>query len=127
MEIKKRIAVAKKAFESMRPLMTNNHILIRCRIRLIRTYVWSVLLYDCEAWTINVKKERRLEAMEMWYWRRVLKIPWTAHVTNEEVLRRIGTSRELLRNVRGRHVEFLGHIMRRESLENISLTGRMDG
>ena len=69
----------------------------------------------------------KLEAAEMWFYRRMLRIPWTAHVTNEEVLRKIGTERKLLPTVRKRQLEFLGHVMRKESLENLTLTGRIEG
>ncbi len=87
----------------------------------------SNLLYASECWTISAHMRSKLEAAEMWFYRRMLRIPWTAHVTNEEVLRKIGTERKLLPTVRKRQLEFLGHVMRKESLENLTLTGRIEG
>ena len=69
----------------------------------------------------------KLEAAEMWFYRRMLKIPWTGHVTNEEVLKKIGTKRKLLPTIRKRQLEFLGHVMRKESVENLTLTGLTEG
>ena len=119
--------MGKKTFSKMNKMLTNSHISIQCRKRAVKTYIWSGLLYGSEAWTINKDSQRKLEAMEMWCWRRVLKIPWTAMKTNEEVLQRIGSQRELMNHIRGRQMEFLGHVMRREALENLAITGRIEG
>ena len=63
----------------------------------------------------------------MGFYRYMLEIPWTGHVTNEEVLKKIGIERKLLPTVRKRQLEFLGHVMREESLENLALTERTEG
>ena len=127
MEIKRRISEAKRALDKMRQTITNNHLSIKTRKRAVKTYIWSVLLYGCETWTISKNMEKRLEAAEMWIWRRVLKIPWTDRVTNDAVLRRMGTHRELLKSIRKRQLRFLGHVMRKGELENVCLTGRVEG
>lgn len=127
MDIKKRIAIAKNAFTSMKNLLTNSHISIVTRKRAVKTFIWSALLYGMEAWTINERMVQRLEAMEMWCWRRVWKIPWTARITNDQVLERMGTTRELMPHIRRRQMKFLGHVMRREKIESVVMTGRVDG
>ena len=127
MDIRKRIAIAKNAFTGMKNLLTNSHISIATRKRAVKTFVWSVLLYGMEAWTINGRMVQRLEAMEMWCWRRVWKIPWTARITNNQVLERMGTTRELMTHIRRRQMKFLGHVMRREKIESVVMTGRIDG
>ena len=65
-EIKRRIGIAKTAFRKMKNLLTNGRLSIETRTRAIKTYVWSTLLYGCEAWTVSKDMEKRLEAMEMW-------------------------------------------------------------
>ena len=112
-EIKSRIGNAKTAFNQMRSFLTNRKVSVNVRKRAVKTYIWSILLYGAEAWTINKEMERRLEAMEMWMWRRMMKVSWTERKSNEEVLRMVGAERELLRVVRGRQMRFLGHVMRR--------------
>lgn len=74
-EIKRSIALAKRAFTRMRRLLVNTHISLECQKRMVKTYIWSELLYGCETWTLNCDTRRRLEAVEMFVWRRVLKIP----------------------------------------------------
>ena len=126
-EIEKRISMAKGTFQKMRNILTNRYINIRTRVRAVKMYVWSVMLYGCETWTISKKLERKIEAAEMWFWRRMLKVPWTARMRNDEVLDRVDAGREIMRTIRRRQLRFLGHVLRRDGLENVSMTGKIDG
>ena len=67
--------------------------------------------------------EGRLQAVEIWFLRRIFRISWTDHVINEEVLRKAGKERSLMKFIRKRQLQFLGHIMRKEGLENLITTG----
>lgn len=97
---------------------------------MLRCYVFPILLYGVESWTLNEDMCRKLEAFEMWLYRRILRIPWTDRVTNEEVLRRMKKNREILTTIKARKLQYLGHIMRNESryalLQNI-LQGKIFG
>lgn len=126
-EIKRRIGIAKDAYGNMKNLLTNRKLSIRTRKSLVKTYVWSTLLYGVETWTISTEMMKRLEAMEMWLWRRMMKIPWTARRTNEEVLEMVGERRQLIATVRGRQLKFFGHVMRKDGLENLMMTGMVEG
>ena len=126
-EIKKRIAEAKNAFNKMRNFLTNKNISKQIRKRGVKTFVWSVMTYGAEAWTISNTMEKRIEAFEMWCWRRMQKIAWTERKSNVEVLQSINTERELIKIIRTRQMSFLGHVMRRGELENLSLTGKIEG
>ena len=75
-----------------------------------------MLLYSSETWALR-KEDENLQAAEMWFWRRMLKISWTERNTNEEVLERVGVGRELLSSVRGRQMRFAGNEVRRQELE----------
>ena len=108
-------------------MVTNRALSINLRKRFIKAYVWSTLMYGCEAWTINKEMERRIEATEMWCYRRMLKISWTERVSNEQVLNRAGAKREMMRMIRRRQLRFLGHVMRRQQLESSCITGRLEG
>ncbi|CAH2235222.1 jg10474 [Pararge aegeria aegeria] len=70
----------------------------------------SIPLYRCEAWTIEEDLRKRIEAFEMWIFRRMLSISWTLKVSNEEVLRRVNQRRELLHTIKIRKVAYLGHV-----------------
>ena len=84
-------------------------------------------MYGCESWNINKECRKKLEAMEMRIWRRILKIPWTQRVKNEEVLRRVQSKRELMTTIYQRQLKFMGHIERKQGLELICMTGKLEG
>ena len=120
-EIKTRIGVAKTAFGKMKKMLTNITMNMDLRLRLLRCYVWSTLLYGCETWTVKKTMEKRLKATEMWFLRRMLRIPWTARVFNEEVMRRAGVERRLLKTIRKKQLNFVGHIMRADGWRVVDL------
>jgi hypothetical protein len=87
----------------------------------MKTYIWSMLFYGCEAWTITASEQKRLEAMEMWCYRRMVKIMWTGRVTNQEVLRRAGEKRNIINTLRSRRGKFNWHILEHSSLLQMEL------
>ena len=120
-EVRARIEQARATFNSMKQILTNRNISLHLRYRFVICFVYSVLLYGSESWTLKVTTMNRLEAFEMWILRRLLKIPWTAHVTNEEVLRRAQCERELLQMVKRRKTAYLGHVMRNDKYDLLKL------
>ena len=99
-EVKQRIAMSKDTFSKMKPIFTNRNISLSTKLNTLKTYVWSVLLYGCECWTLTPELERRLEAAEMWFIRRIMKISWTEKKSNEEVMKLAGYVRSLLNTTR---------------------------
>jgi hypothetical protein len=126
-EIKRRIAIAKTAFQSMKNVLTSKRMSVRARCRILKCYIWSTLTYGCETWTISKASQEKLEAAEMWFLRRMMKIPWTDKVSNEEVLIRTDTERLLMRTIRKRQMEFFGHVIRKEALEQLVVGGKIEG
>ena len=126
-ETKIRIGQAKKAFKDLEKILKNINITINTRKRVLEAYVLPILKYGSEAWTLNRKTIVTIEAAEMWFLRRMLRIPYTAHVTNEEVLRRGGGTRTLANKIRKGQAEFFGHVMRREVIEHAVVTGKIQG
>ena len=92
-EIRRRIAIAYTNMRKLKKLLTNMQISMTLRKRFVKCYIWSTLLYGCEIWNISCQTRTRLEAFEMKIWRYVLKVSWTQRITNEEILRRMGTER----------------------------------
>jgi hypothetical protein len=84
-DIKRRIAQAKRAFTMKRQLLCSKKIELQTRKQYVKTFVWSVALYGSKAWTIRKIDQKRLEALETWCWRRMLKSKWTDKIRNEEV------------------------------------------
>ena len=94
---------------------------------LLKAYIWSILLYGCECWTLTKDLERRLEAAEMGYIRRIMIISWTEKKSNEEVMEMAGYKRSLLKTIRKRQLQFFGHINRADGLEKKILSGKICG
>ena len=113
-EIKIRIEMARKTFIAYSSMFTNRGLCLRIRLGFMECYVWSVLLYGVETWTLKAQTIKKLEAFEMWIYRRMLKIPWTHRITNEEVLRRIGHERKLIKIIKIRKTAYIGHILRND-------------
>jgi len=88
--------------------------------RMVKAFVWRVALCGSEAWTLQKQDIRRLEAFEIWIWRRMMKVPWTEHKTNEEINQMVATEREIMDIVRSRQKRWLGHILRHDSLLKIN-------
>lgn len=128
-EIKIRIEMARNAFMKYSTLLTNRNLNLVIRLRFVECYVWSVLMYGVETWTLKTQMIKKLEAFEMWLYRRILKIPWTDRISNDEVLRRIGRKRKLLTIIKIRKTSYVGHILRSDKyllLQNI-MQGRIEG
>ena len=126
-EIKKRIAIAKASFQKMSTIVKNRNISFSTKLKVLKTYVWSILLYGCETWTITAETKKNLEAAEMWFYRRMLRISWKEKRTNESILEETNQERSLIKTIRKRQLKFLGHICRHKGLEFLSLTGKIEG
>ena len=128
-EIKCRIEAARSSFNKMKNLLCNDNLNLKLRQRMIKCYVWSVLLYGVEAWTLKMNIINRLEAFEMWIHRRMLRISWTDKISNTEVLRRANTQRELFTTIKLRKTSYFGHIMRGKKYVILQLVieGKIEG
>jgi len=107
----------------------NRNLTVQTRLRTLRGYVWSIFLYGRETWTLKVDIMNKIEAFEMWCSRRILKIPWTAHTSNEEVLGQLNKDRELLNTIKTRKVSYFGHIMRGDKyhIPRLIIQGKIEG
>ena len=124
-EIKTRITLAKKAFSKMNNVFKEKSLSLELRI--LQCYIEPVLTYGCESWTVDKDTERRLEAVEIWFLRRMLRIPWTEKRRNVDIMEEIGYRRRLLRKINIRKAKFFGHVMRRGGMESLVTTGRFEG
>jgi exonuclease III len=125
-EVKARIGMAKDAFNKMRELLTKK-MKTKVKKRIIKTVIWPVAMYGCETWIMNKEECDRLYALEMWLWRRMEKVSWEDGKTNEEVLRDVGEGRCFMEAIVRRKKNWIGHVLRGESLLRQVLEGRMEG
>ena len=88
--------------------------------------MWSILLYGCETWTITAETKKNLEAAEMWFYGKMVRISWKEKRTNESIIEETNQERSLINTKRKRQLKFLGHICRHKGLEFLSLTGKIE-
>ena len=93
----------------------------------MKSLIWSVVLYGAETWTIKAADRRKLESFEMWIWRRMLKVSWRDHRRNEDVLQEVDEERKLLNVIKERQKNWIGHVLRGESLLKEVIEGRYQG
>ena len=118
--------ISKEPFSERRELLTKP---FRKEVKktIVKTLVWSTLLYGSETWTLRKEDIRRLEAVEMWMWKRMEKVSWMDKITNEEILNKVGEKRQLISVIRNRQKNWIGHVLRGEGLLREVMEGRMEG
>ena len=126
-EIKSRIGKAKTQFGKLKTLLCNTKINMNVRKRMLQCYVWPVLLYGAEAWTLKEDMKRRLRAFEMWCYRRMMKISWISKISNNRVLDMARTQRILMTNIMRRKARYCGHMTRHSDFLNLLLEGKIEG
>src|SRR6218665_1393317 len=94
---------------------------------MFKALIWSFTLYESETWTMRKEDVKRIEAFEMWIWRRMERISWTEHRTNEQVLKKVEEKRSLIDIIRTRQKNWIGHILRGNCLQREIIEGRMEG
>ena len=98
------------------------------KVRLVRAMGFPVVMYGCESWTVKKAECRRIDAFELWFWRRLLRVPWTARRSNQSVLKEISPEYSLEGLVLKLKLQYFGHLMRTaESLEKTLMLGKIEG
>ena len=126
-EINRRIMMTRTTFTNMRTLLSCRGINLKTRLRAIKCYIWPTIFYGAETWTITKSLLSRLDAFDMLVYRRVLKISWTEKITNQEVLRRMGTGRETVRQFKTKKIQYLGHLIRHNTSQIQLIEGKIEG
>ena len=89
LEIKRRLRHGRKAMTKLDSILTGRDITLPTKVCLVKALVFPVVLYGCESWTIKKAERRRMDAFELWCWRRLLRVPWTARKSNQSILKEI--------------------------------------
>ena len=98
------------------------------KVRLVKAMVFPVIMYGCESWTIKKVEHRRIDAFELWYWRRLLRVLWTARRSNQSILKEISPEYSLERLMLKLKVQYFGHLMQRaDSFEKTLMLGKIEG
>lgn len=128
-EVRRRIIMAKSAMTRLTKVWRDRSISKSVKVRLVRALVFSVFLYGAETWTLRSSERQKIDAFELWCWRRMLRIPWTAHRTNVSVLSELKIRTRLSSICLQRVLQFFGHIARRDgdNLEKLIVSGNVPG
>ena len=127
-EIKRRLLLGRKAMTNVDSILKSRDITWPTKVHLVRAMVFPVVMYGCESWTIKKAQCQRIDALELWCWRRVLRVPWTARRSNQSILKEITPECSLEGLMLKLKLQFFGHLMRRaDSFEKTLMLGNIEG
>ena len=127
-EIKRRLLLGRKIMTNLDSILKSRDITLPTKFYLVKAMVFPVVMYGCESWTVNKAKHRRIDAFELWCWRRLLRVPWTARRSNQSILKEISPGCSLEGMMLKLKLQYFGHLMGRvDSLEKTLMLGGIDG
>ena len=117
-EIERRLLLGRKAMTNLDSTLKSRDITLLTKAHLVKAMVFPVVMYRCESWTLKKAECRRIDAFELWCWRRLLRVPWTARRSNQSIPREISPEYSLERLMLKRKLQYFGHLIKRaDSLE----------
>ena len=127
-EIKRRLLLGGKAVTNQDSILKSRDISLLIKVHLVKTMVFPVLMYGCESWTIKKAACPRIDAFELWCWRRFLRVPWTARRSNQSILKEISPKYSLEGLMLKLKLQYFGHLMQRaDSFEKTLMLGKIEG
>ena len=127
-EIKRRLLLRRKVTTNLDSILKSRDITLSTKIRLVKAMVFPVVIYGCESWTIKKAEHWRIDAFELWCWRRLLRVSWTARRPNQSILKEISPGCSLEGLVLKLKLQYFGHLMwRADSFEKTLMRGKIEG
>ena len=127
-EIKRRLLLVRKVMTNLDSILKSRDITLPTKVRLVKAMVFPMVMYGCESWTVKKAECRRIDAFELWCWRRLLRVPWTARRSNQSILKEISPGCSLEGLMPKLKLQYFGHFMRRvDSFEKILTLGGFGG
>ena len=125
-EIKRRLLLGRKVMTNLDSILKSKDITLPTKVHLVKTMVFPVVMYGWESWTIKKAEHQKIAAFELWCWRRLLRIPWTARRSNQPILKEISPGCSLEGLILKVKLQYFGHLMRRaDSLEKTLMLERL--
>ena len=110
-EINRHLLLRRKAMTNLDSLLKSRDITLPTKVHVVKTMVFPAVMYGCESWTIKKAESRRIDAFEVWCWRRLLRVPWTARRSNQSILKEISTGYSLEGLTLKPKLQYFGHLM----------------
>ena len=127
-EIKRRLLLGRKVMTNLDSILKSKDITLPTKIHLLKAMVFPVVMYGCESWTVKKAERRRMDAFELWCWRRPLRVPWTARRSNQSILKEISPEYSWEGLMLKLKLQYFGHLMRRtDSFEKTLMLGKIEG
>ena len=126
-ETKRLLLLGRKAMTNLDSILKSRDITLPTKVCIVKAMVYPVVMYGCKSWTIKKAECQRSDAFELWCWRRLLRVPWTARTSNESILKEICSEYSLERSLKLKF-QYSGHLMwRASSLEKTLMLGKIEG
>ena len=127
-EIKRRLLLRRKVMTNLDSILKSRDITLPSKVHLVKAIVFPVVMYGCESWTVKKAECRRIDAFELWCWRRLLRVPWTARRSSQSILKEISPGCSLEGMMLKLKLQYFAHLMRRgDSLEKTLMLGGIGG
>ena len=127
-EIKRHLLLGRKVMTNLDSIFKSRDIILPTRVHLVKAMVFPVVMYGCESWTIKKAEHRRIDAFELWCWRRLLRVPWTVRRSNQSILKEIRSEYSLEGLKLKLKLQYFGHLMQRaDSFEKTLMLGKIEG
>ena len=127
-EIKRHLLLERKAMTNRNSILKSRDITLPTKVCIVKAMVFPVVIYECESWTIKKAERQRIDAFDLWCWRRPLSVPWTARISNQSILKEISPEYSLEGLMRKLKLQYFGHLMgRTDSLEKTRMLGKIEG
>ena len=127
-EIKRCLLLGRKVMTNPDSILKSRNITLPTKVRLVKAMVFPVVSCGCESWTIKKAEHRRIDAFELWCWRRLLRVPWTARRPNQSILKEISPGCSLVGLILKLKLQYFGHLMQRaDSFEKTLMLGKIEG
>ena len=127
-EIKRRLLLGRKVMTNLESTLKSRDITLPAKVHLVKAMVFPVVMYVCESWTIKKAEHQRTDAFELWCWRRLLRVPWTARRSNQSILKKISPGCSLEGLMLKLKLQYFGHRMQRpDSFEKTLMLGKIEG
>ena len=127
-ETKRCLLLRSKVMTNLDSMLKSRDITLPTKFRLVKAMVFPVVMYGCESWTVKKAERRRIDAFELWCWRRLLRVPWTARRSNQSILKEISPGISLEGMMLKLKLQYFGHLMQRvDSLEKTLMLGGIGG
>ena len=128
LEIKRHLYLGRKDMTNLDSIFKSRDITLPTKVCLVKAMVFPVVIYGCESWTIKKAEHRRTDASELWCWRRLLRVPWTARRSNQSILKEINLEYSLEELMLKLKLQYFGHLMQRaDSFEKTLMLGKIEG